>query len=454
MPKRLVLPTGPIFRSLPLCPVVWLAAVAWSGVSMPATAAQEPFDVHVSQLVRQLGDDAAASRDAAEKKLLELGAAVDGRDRQRVLDQLPKVDPQMPADVRHRLARIRETLATALAEAAVAARRVTLDVENMPLSDVLAAIEKQTGNRCLGQKPNGAIEKEPRLTIRIEDQLYWQALDAVLDQAALDVRSFSGEDALAIGPRPPGIKARTDGACYAGPFRFLATEVFSRRDLRRPGGESLRLTMEIAWEPRLCPIRLALPMSEISATDGAGAQIAGDNADGVLNAPVQLGNQAVEMEIPLELPDRSVQRIESLRGKLHALVPGRVETFRFDKLAETTKDEQRRGGVVVAIDRIRKNNAIWEVHMRLRFDQVSGAFASHLGWMLQNETYLEGEDGKPIDHLGYETTRQTEEEIGLAYLFELPEGKENLDGVTWVYKTPAAIVEMPVVFELKQIALP
>jgi hypothetical protein len=40
--------------------------------------------------------------------------------------------------------------------------------------------------------------------------------------------------------------------------------------------------------------------------------------------------------------------------------------------------------------------------------------------------------------------------VGTAYLFDV----ENLDGLTWVYETPAALVDLPVEYELKDIDLP
>ncbi|MBN1853825.1 MAG: hypothetical protein JW829_13920 [Pirellulales bacterium] len=426
---------------------------AISGTSVMTSLAEEPLDIQVPRLILQLGEEDVTRRDAAEKQLLELAGLEDGRNRQRVLELMPQVNSQMPADVRHRLARIRETLARSLAEAFVTSSHVILDAKNMPLSEVLASIEKQTGNRILGLESIGGDVREMPLTISIKDQSFWKAIDNILDQVEMDVETFSGENALIIRPRQPHSVSRTSGTCYADPFRIMAIEVYTQRHLRHPGQKSLRLSIEVSWEPRLQPLRLSLPMSEITVINDRGGQIPVLNVDGELDAPVQLGYQSIELHIPLQLPDRSIQQIASLRGTFRVLVPGRMEEFRFDKLLEQKPIEMRRGGVVVTLDRARKNNAIWEIHMRLRFDQASDAFASHLGWMLQNETYLEEKDGTPINHLGYETTSQTDQEICLAYLFELPEG-EDLKGMTWVYKTPAAIVQMPVTFELKQIELP
>lgn len=89
--------------------------------------------------------------------------------------------------------------------------------------------------------------------------------------------------------------------------------------------------------------------------------------------------------------------------------------------------------------------------MRLRLDQPGEALRSHRGWVFDNKTFLLDENGEEIDHAGFETTLQTEEEIGLAYLFDHEPGVE---GLTWVYRTPSSVHRFPVDYELKDLELP
>jgi hypothetical protein len=58
---------------------------------------------------------------------------------------------------------------------------------------------------------------------------------------------------------------------------------------------------------------------------------------------------------------------------------------------------------------------------------------------------------KKIAYGGYEQTRQTKDEVGIMYLFPLLKGPE---GLAFVYKTPTAIMEMPLEYELKDLDLP
>jgi hypothetical protein len=407
----------------------------------------------INRLVQQLNHDRAAERDAAESKLLELAgdttAATD-----KFLALLPEDNDQMPLAVRERLTHIRQQLEDRVAKVAVEATTITLSAKEMPLADVFAAIEKQTGNKLADNReqdsdaPDGAANG---ITIELKAEPFWPAVDQILDKANLGIYSYGGEDSLSIVTRASDERPRHGAANYAGPFRIDILEVQSQRNLRQPQRQSLKLQMEIAWEPRLRPIALSQPVADVKATTDSGQELQVSQPDAVLDVEVPAGTQAAEIVLPFGLPPRDAKRITTLRGKLRALVPGRQVKFQFDDLANASGKSQRRGGVQVTLDNVRKNNAIWEVHMRLTLDEDNDALQSHRGWAFQNLSYLVDKNGEQIDNAGFETTRQTANEVGLAYLFDLPEG---IDGLTWVYETPAAIVELPVEYELKDIELP
>ncbi len=88
--------------------------------------------------------------------------------------------------------------------------------------------------------------------------------------------------------------------------------------------------------------------------------------------------------------------------------------------------------------------------MRFALDEDNGALQSHRAWVFQNLSYLLDKDGKQIDNAGLETTHQSKNEVGNAYMFDVP----NIEGMSWVYETPAAIVDLPIEYEIKDIQLP
>jgi len=434
--------TQPIAKEI----TVWVFLLLIGGL-VPGQAAADADDelrLQVRRLVRQLDDNQLATRDAAERGLIELGP--------RALDLLPSPARDTSAEVKVRLERIRKTLQEQAAKAAAESSRVTLQGE-MALSAALAAVQQQTGNRIVdfrqrfGQQPN-----DPKLQLDFDKTPFWTAFDAILDQAGLTVYNYSGEGkALAVVARDPTELDRASRAVYQGLFRFECLRVQAIRDLRNPANHSLRLALEITWEPRVAPILLQIPLGELRATDEAGRQLEIGSKRASLEVPVKNAIPAAEVQVPLALPERSVTRIASLEGQLSALVPGRVEAFVFNNLGAAEPVEQSRAGVTVVLEQVRKNVDVYEVRLRVRFDEAQNALESHRNWIDNNEAYFVGPDGQRFEHAGLQAFRQAENEVGAGYLSDREGG---LAGCKFVYKTPAILIQMPVAFELKNIPLP
>jgi hypothetical protein len=76
---------------------------------------------------------------------------------------------------------------------------------------------------------------------------------------------------------------------------------------------------------------------------------------------------------------------------------------------------------------------------------------SHRGWIYANPAYLINAEGEKIEVAGLEATREGPDEVGLSFKFAIDKPPT---GYKFVYKTPAAILKMPVEYELKNIELP
>ncbi len=437
----------------PLCQLLLLALCCLPLAPVQAAPTLE-------QLVRQLNDDQATRRDEAEQAILKLAPIKNVDECDTFLEQLPRPIEGMPAEVQLRLARLRKQIETEQSSSALAASRLTLSAEGMELEKLFEQIHKQTGNRLTDHREQFGQDAASRpVTLEINDEPFWPAFDKILDAANLTVYPFSGDPfsdelALAIIDREKGALPRASDASYSGPFRIQAVNVVARRNLRSSEQQGLRVELEIAWEPRLRPIALSQPIDAIEITAEDGTPVAVANTQAVLNVEVQPGSHATELTIPLVLPPRSVTKLASFKGKMSALVPGRLVEFKFQNLDQplAKNASQERGGVEVSLNSIRKNQELWEIRMRLKVNSTETGLESHRGWVFSNLTYLLNKQGELIDHAGFETTMQSETEVGLAYFFDLPD--EDLSEYTWVYRTPAAIVRMPVEFELKDILLP
>jgi hypothetical protein len=279
----------------------------------------------------------------------------------------------------------------------------------------------------------------------------------VLDAANLTLYNFDEErGALAYTSRGGDAPPRLGKASYGGLFRLEPSRIEATRDLKASMMHSLQLTADAVWEPRVRPIVLEVPLAEVSAKDENGGDLAIDQSQGTLEVPVEGTNAGVEIEFPLSAPARSIKTLASIKGKITAVVLGKVETFEFsdiDKVERAKAAEVERGGVTVIVDSCRKNGDIYDVSMRVRFDRAANALESHRGWIYNNDCYMLDTKGTRIENAGLEATLLADNEVGLSYKFDIGENAKPA-GYKFVYKTPAAIIRLPVSFELKGIDLP
>jgi hypothetical protein len=456
-PSQTNQPWLPVGKSkMALC--VWCHSVGLllvtlsSNVFVPELVAGElKLRGSINKLVRQLNDDRAKIRDDAADALVER-AGTTAREQEEFLELLPRPNDQMPPAVQDQLTTIRKRVEELAASANTVATSVTLSAVKKPVSEIIATIEEQTGNRLVDYRNQfGQASVDRPLSFDFQKKPFWLAVDEILDLAGLDIYNFSGEGALALVAREEGRRPRTGQAAYSGPFRIEVTRIQAQRDPRQPVQDGLKIGLEVAWEPRFQPLVLTQSLAGIIAVGDDNQPIRSMSENPVLSVEVPAGSQATEFVLPFKLPPRTTQKLVTLRGTLQALVPGRQASFQFDHLAAAAKETQAQGGVRITLDAVRKQNEIWEVHMRLGLKENHQAFESHRGWAYQNATYLLDEKGERIEFAGLETTSQSPSEIGIVYLFDIPDGIEN---VTWVYETPAAIVLLPVEYQIKNIKLP
>jgi hypothetical protein len=418
--------------------------IAWSMAGQAPQAASDDLKAEVRRLMRQLDSDELAQRNAAEEALIQKGPVA--------LELLPAATDRMSAEVRERLARIRQKLQQAEVESSVKPSLITLDGTSMPLSKILAALGDQSGNKIIDYREQfGQPKSDPSLKVHFDKTPFWQALDQILDQANLTVYPFGDEPGLSIVGRGLGQSLRVQNVVYSGPFRFEPIRLEAQRDLRDPKASMLRLTFEAAWEPRLKPIGLMQRLADVEAVADRSGAMKVESEEAEMEVPVDGPKSAVELTLPFALPPREAKEIARLKGKLTAMIPGRIVEFRFDDLLKAKNAEKRLAGVTVTLEQVRKNNEAWEIFVRARFDEPGDALASHRGWIFRNEAYLEGSDGKPIAYDTMETTRQTKNEVGVSYIFVLDKPPSDMK---FIYKTPGAILGTVVEYELRNLKLP
>jgi hypothetical protein len=414
----------------------------WAAEPAGAPADNAALKAAVQKLVRNLDADTRNERAEAENALLKLGPPA--------LDFLPSSESQPNDNLRDAIKRIREKLQKNQALLGLEASTVTLQ-GRMKISKVLAEIQKQTGNKIADlPRAAGAAIPDPEITVRYNKTPFWAALDSALDDAQLSIYPYGQPMALQIIPRGPDDLPRSGRPALAGPLRIEPIRVLAKRELRVSSPAVLQIGLEVAWEPRLQPVAIMQRMADVKAVDSNGNTLAAENPQAENEPFINRGSSAVELDVALAMPARPVKEIASLKGTVRAIILGKVETFRFSDLLKG-KQEKRLAAATVALDEVRKNGDSWEVFVRLRFDDAGDALESHRNWVSQNEAFLEDASGKRILPDSSETTLRTKNEIGVGYVFALPDFPKNL---TFVYKTAGMIVTKDFPYALRDIKMP
>ncbi|MCP4191465.1 MAG: hypothetical protein GY768_12640 [Planctomycetaceae bacterium] len=426
-----------------ICTAALVGFCLTAQISAPSET--DRLKAEVQQLVEELDDSARSTRERAEKQLVKKGP--------NVLTLLPRTTDKTPAEVKQRLDRIRRTLELVSADQNRSPSRLTFQ-GTFPLAEILAGIEKQTGNRVVDYRDRfGQAQEGLQLELDIQDQPFWQALDEILDQAGLTIYSYVGQTrTIGVVAAGPNDRKRKDAGAYSGLFRIEAAEIIARRNLISTDNRSLQLRLELLWEPRTAPILLRHALADLALEGDHGEKMSVISPDGTLELPVQSTLAGIDLVLPLQLPDRKVRKISKLSGEFTAMIPGLEEKFEFQNLDTARNVTQKKGGLTVTLERVRKNGSLLECRIRVKFENPSDALQSHLDWASNNQVYLIDGQGKRIDNPNFERYLERSQEVGFAYLFPL--GDEEIANCKLVYQSPAGMIDVPIKYTLTDIELP
>lgn len=404
-----------------------------------------PVADQVKAWARRLDADTLQERQRAEEKLLELGPAA--------LAHLPEIQPNTAAETKARLERIRGVLQQQRADSVAKASTLTLSVKDVPLAQVVEAIEQQTGNRLIDFRRNfGQQAEATKVSVDWNSKPFWPAVDELLAQAGLEAYHYVGQEGvLAYVGRQAGSAETNPLVRYSEIFRFEPTRVESFLNLSDRSQRGTFLNLQVAWEPRTSPIVLKLPLDQLEVVDESGNNLVGEQRSGSIDTQVLPDVSAIDINLPLGNVSRDSQKIARLKGQLEALLPGRLETFTFDNLETARSVRQAKAGIEVVLDSFRRNGDIWEARVLFRVPNEQGALQSHLSWFYNNEAYLTGPDGERINHAGTEEYDRDVDMVGISYKFVTEHEAGDLE---LIYRSPASILTLPVTFELTDIPLP
>jgi hypothetical protein len=428
------------------------AALVWAG-SVAGQAADAALRDRVAQLVQRLGGEDAAAREAAEKSLVQLGP--------RVLPLLPEVKAEPKTDREKLLVKVREALIEAQESASLGASKVTIQGKSLRLTDVLKQLQTQSGNTITDLREEAT---NPAFDLDIKDKSFYEALDEILNKGGVTLQLYTGDGTVGLmaademmegQPTPEKTEAPPPSTYtqYAGPFRVI----FKQFDMQRnfaTGKAAANAQFEIAWEPRLRPMLLALKAEEVKIEDDRGQAIPAAVTEETSSVVLRPENPVAEMNLNLDAPDRmaGVKTLKSLKVKADVNIPAGLRTFRFPKLDATNATETQ-GDVKVTMESVEVDESVWKINVSLEMPGDGPAFESYRQGLFNNRLWLQKPDGSRFEHNGgFSNTASDGGKLSFEYLFVDVPGKPA--DYQFVYETPSRVRTIPLEFEFKDVPLP
>lgn len=408
----------------------------------------------VTALVARLAGPDAADRAAAETTLTALEP--------RALDLIPVEPPAgADADTKERLSRVRTALEAAGEAQALEARRVTIQGEGLRLSEVLRELQRQSGNRITDlREASGAEATNPTLDLDLKDVPFFEALDVVTRQADLALNFFTEDGSIGLvppemampaAPGAPAAPARHPLLQYTGPLRIEFKRIASTRELATGQGRA-SAQFDLAWEPRLRPMLLALKADGIEVRDDADRVVKPEVSGESLSVMLRPESPVVELNVTLEAPDRSARTLKSVTIAGTMTLPAGLRQFQFAKLDQPNQ-EQKQGALGVTLVGSEVDANQWKFQLKLALPGNGGSFESYQQGMYNNRLWLQKADGSRFEHNGgFSTFGAGGEALGFEYIFVDVPGK--LSDYRLVYETPSRLVTLPVKFNFSDVPLP
>jgi hypothetical protein len=403
----------------------------------------------VAQLVERLDAPKAEARDAAEKALVELGP--------KILQLLPEVEKVKGAELKQRVDRVRKALIEARDQADIGASRLTIRGEGLRLTEVVRLLQKQSGNEITDLREQlGSEVTNPALDLDIQDKPFFEALDIVCKKAELTPNFFTGDGTIGLMAGAPDLPNEIGGGpkfktkvVYAGPFRILFKNIAVSRDF---AGESSSAVaqFDIAWEPRLRPMLMALKSEDIKIADDRGESVEPSVSDESASVVLRPENPVAELNLNMLAPERAAQAIKSLKVRAEVTLPASMKQFRFPNMKPGT---QTQGDITVKLDSTDVEEQVWRVNVELDYPGQGPAFESYRQGLFNNRIWLQKADGSRFEHNGGQNqTTGDGGKLGFEYLFVDAPGKPS--SYTFVYETPSKVITIPLEFEYKDVPLP
>ena len=290
------------------------------------------------------------------------------------------------------------------------------------------------------------------------DVTFWQALGQLMElsKTRLDPQRLE-PDAQVITERSESDDRSS--ATQDGLFRIETVRIADLPDGPHPKVRDCRITLGVWWEPRSHLVCLKHRLGSVRYRFAPDEAVISQENDVALELLLRPHVPFAETSLTLTGLPRNATCVALLEGDMDAVVLGKVAEFTFqaNELLRGLASSQpakvisrHRFQVTVQLQNVRRRDRRWDVRLSVAYDREGTAFESHRGWIFRNPAFLRNAEGETISPIAMETISQR----GSRYVFDYTFDIESLAGHEFVYRTAAAVIDVPIQYRLQDIPLP
>jgi hypothetical protein len=328
-------------------------------------------------IVEQLGGDDFAARQAAQKKLVELGSPA-----------LPQLRALLHTDLNDEAhARVQSAIAQIQEAEILGPAFITLHYSNAPLQDVLDDFARQAGADMGVRRPQIlAYAKTRKASIDVQHASFWEALRIIGDASGLHPRPAYGSNAkmtLDIAANNMPFDMFGDFAQSFGPFMIVPQTCQLNRIVQYTRGAASQSNLTLQM------LAMVEPKIHIMGQNNADwmTECVDDKGHSLINTGqpsyfFNNGRQGWWWQLACnlkEVPDLGA-KITRLRGELKFKVETKSEVVTFDDLSKIKDVTRTINGTTITLKSFIEQNGVYELHASL-----TGAAAGNNNWnMIQD----------------------------------------------------------------------
>ena len=403
------------------------------------------------QFINQLNHGSLSIRMNAANNLEKLG-----------LLAIPEIEAALPkahGEAAFRLPRLLHALVLRETEYFLKPSVISVPEGEIPLHKLIELIIQQTNNHIV---ISDEINQTQLMHLSQTTLSFWKVIEEIANQTGCDLCLIQKKPGLALEPQT----TKKEWLLSTTSDELIRIVVRRTDPIGSNGAKSTRVILNLAWEPRLRPIAIDMPLSSVLAEGLDGQNIPLINRRGLIEPTPVTGRCWVDLPIQLEHPYTSLNDIDSLRGTINLWIPNFEHNFVFAmkpsfrkkglRLSQTSElSKVTLADMTGSLDRWEKTDlrddlfSTFTAYMSAHFETPSVAFESHRNWLRQNTPILLLPDDVCLTPTDHHVISRTDRSVSFRTSFRVPKSftPENSQ-INW--KLPVGIAQHSISFWLQK----